>query len=596
MKDFLSISKEGINNFISEIFSKILKIKKALRLEIFFEAAMNDFTILSLIAASIGLLSGLFAVLFHKSIGYLNHIFFLSIKFVYIIPLLGMILQYFLQKLYSTKNIYKGLTEVVNSIQRNELKLPAGSMLYNFISSSLSLSTGIPLGPEGPSAVIGSGIGSFVSNFFNLPKNFTKIFIAAGAGAAISAIFNTPIAGVFFATEIILLNNFNIPSVSAIIIASVAASTITRYLIGDYTVFKFIPSDHEKSIILFFIYILIGILTGLTSLLFTVFNLRTKEFFENLYKNSKNYKLLMMLFVGTIISLVGFFFPEVLGIGYNSINKLYVTKISLISTIIIFSLKFMLVPISFHSGAAGGYFAPSLFLGAYLGYIFYSILNLLGINIDLGTITYVCMGAMLGGIFSIPFTALLMVFELSRSYSIILPLMLTIIFSNLTTFYLTKKIKSLKNFELFNYAARKNDIFLEYLKSIKISEEKIEPVIVIYETETLTNIVKLFINEEFQAIYVINSNGKLLGQIKENQIRNVFNNYKELNNIFVAKDLMVPIENYVKLDSNLLDAFEKMITNNFNEILVLDNSEKPVGIIKLKKIRNHFELIQKEIF
>ena len=241
-----------------------------------------------------------------------------------------------------------------------------------------------------------------------------RVFTAAGSGAAIAAIFNTPLGGVFFAIELILLNDFNAPTLSAVILASVTASTISRELLGNESVFNF-ASPETGSYHYLYMYAILGLVAGLASVFYLRYNSATSRIIRKKIYSKGIPQWSMMILVGLLVGVSGFFFKDIFGIGYTGINHILAGRILWKVVLILFLLKFLLVPLVINSGGFGGTFAPSLFMGACLGFLFVTAANsFFDLELDSTTYVLVGMGATLGGINTIPITAILIIFEMTQ--------------------------------------------------------------------------------------------------------------------------------------------------------------------------------------
>lgn len=570
---------------------------------IFRSTELTDYAAFSFFSVIIGIAAGFAAVLFHNAIEFFNNVFFEQTKeglyflgsaAVILLPAIGMLIQALMIKFAPDESKRKGVYEVVKAVATKGGNIKFRTTLFHFFAPVISIGSGVTLGPEGPAAQIGGGVASKISSLISLNDERKRIFTAAGAGAAIAAIFNTPLAGVFFTLEIILLNDFHTPTFSALIIASVSASTISRIFLGNESIFIFQISEPIKYSHLHF-YALIGIIAGIVSILF----LRLDDFFRKFFKKiySRNYsRILVMVLVGLIIGIAGYFYKEIFGIGYKAINEILSNQLTIQVVVIIFILKFILVPIATNSGAFGGLFAPSLFLGASFGFIIhYVLLNYLGINLDLSSVILISMGAMLGGIHTIPITAIMMIFEMTQDYSFILPLMLAIISSTLLVQISLKGTVHKKKLEKEGFSFQQNDDYL-ILNEIKIEEIPLKEIHSINENTNISAIVSKFLETPENILYVMNGNNELVGFIQEKEIRPILNDYEIIKDVLVAKDISNPRVVTIDSKSSLDDALRLMMKYNLTEIPVVDKSfdtKKVLGIVTLQEIQS---ILSKESF
>lgn len=259
------------------------------RIKIFLEKiTFPEYTFFSFYAILIGAAAGLAAVSFHLSIEFFNKIFFENTKddlfflgsaAVIIIPAVGMLIQSAMIHLAPEISKKRGVIEIIKSVALKGGYIPLRNTIFHFLAPVICIGSGGTVGPEGPAAQLGGGVASKLATLFRLSDQKRRIFTAAGAGAAIAAIFNTPLGGVFFALEIVLLNDFHAPTFSALILASVTASAISRIFLGNESIFSFsVPHIGEYQN--FYLFILIGLLCGLIGVLF----LKYDTFASNLFK------------------------------------------------------------------------------------------------------------------------------------------------------------------------------------------------------------------------------------------------------------------------------------------------------------------------
>ena len=270
---------------------------------------LPDYTTFSIFAVIIGAVAGLASVFFHDSIEFFNRIFFeqtaeglffLGAAAVIVLPAIGMLIQSLMIKITPDIAEKKGVSEVIKSVVLRGGYIPLRTTIFHFLAPVICIGSGGTVGPEGPAAQLGGGVSSKLSQLLGLSDNRRRVFTAAGSGAAIAAIFNTPLGGVFFALEIILLNDFNAPTLSALILASVTASAISRIFLGTESVFTFgTPDIGSYSYI--YMYALLGILAGLFSILFIRYSSSVGRTFRKKILNKGIPQWLIMTTIGRII-------------------------------------------------------------------------------------------------------------------------------------------------------------------------------------------------------------------------------------------------------------------------------------------------------
>lgn len=590
--------KDLIRKIVDKAQSSLLTYPK-----LFKSTEFTDYVIFSFFSVLIGVVAGFAAVILHKSIEFFNSVFFKQTKeglfflgsaAVIILPAIGMLIQGLMIRIFPEQAKRKGVYEIVKTVAIKERRIKLRTTIFHFIAPVISLGSGGTLGPEGPAAQAGGGLANKISNLFSLDNERVRIFTAAGAGAAIAAIFNAPLTGVFFALEIILLNDFHTPTFSALIIASVSASAISRILLGNKAVFLFQilePIEYSQ----LYLYAILGILAGIVSLLFIKTDESLNKLFKKFYKSNLQ-QIITMIVVGLILGVAGYFYKEIFGIGYKAINEVLANQLSFEAVLIIFLLKFILVPLSTNSGAFGGLFAPSLFLGATFGFLFQFVLdNYFKVHLDASTVILISMGAMLGGIHTVPITAIMIIFEMTQDYSFILPLMLAVISSTLVVQISIKGTVHKRHLTAEGFSVQKNDSY-SILSETKIDSVQLKDFIKISENISINHIISNFLETPENILYVVNDKDKLVGFIQEKDIRSILKDYELVKDVLVAKDITNNKVVSITTEDTLDSALRIMMTNNLTEIPVIDKSiseKKILGVLTLNEIQS---ILSKENF
>ena len=555
---------------------------------------LPDYLTFSVYAIVIGAFAGLAAVIFHDSIEFFNKVFFeqtaeglffLGAAAVIVIPAIGMLIQAIMIKLAPEIAAKKGVPEVIKSVALKGGYIPFRTTLFHFIAPVICIGSGGTVGPEGPAAQLGGGVSSKICQLIGLSDARRRVFTAAGSGAAIAAIFNTPLGGVFFAIELILLNDFNAPTLSAVILASVTASTISRELLGNESIFKF-ASPETGSYHYLYMYALLGLIAGMISVLYLRYNTLTNHFLKKKILSKKFPQWILMIIVGLIVGVSGFYFKDIFGIGYSGINNVLAGNIIWNVVLVLLILKFLLVPLVINSGGFGGTFAPSLFIGACIGFLFVSATNnFLGLNLDSTTYVLVGMGAALGGINTIPITAILIIFEMTQEYSFILPLMLAVIVSTTFTRLVLKSSVHVQHLEEQGYQITEGREF-NILKSILVRDIKLNALNSISENTKLPELVERMIQHPGNSIYTLNQINRITGVITEVELRPIMTEYENVKDVLLASDIANPHIVFVNLDDDLdhvLRLFGKLNADSI-PVLSIDEESKICGAISRQEI------------
>jgi len=529
-----------------------------------------------------GALAGIMAVLFHEAILFFTELSFKNTpRILYIIvPAVGMLILSLMTMAFPKTANKKGISEVIKAVAIRGGYIPFRTTLFHFIAPAICIGTGNTLGPEGPVAQLGGGISSKFGNLLGLSDSKRRVFTAAGAGAAIAAVFNSPLGGIFFALEIILLNDFQTPTFSALVLASVTASAISRAILGNHAVFIF-DKLNIGSYGSFYLYAILGVVSGFLSLLF----IRYSDFVEEIFSKKILFripKVIIMVAVGLLMGISGYFFNGIFGIGYEAINNILAGKEIWDIVLILVALKFILVPLILYSGGFGGLFAPTLFIGAGAGYLFAYALNYFwGVQLDTSAYVLVGMGAMLGGVNTIPITAILVIFEMTQNYTFILPLMLAVIISTtIVQIFLKGSSIHIKHLEREGYkisSGRDTNI----LRSIFVADVMKNDILLIPENASISKLISMLLESPHSTFYTINKEGNLVGTITENELRPIITVYDEIRDTLVASDIAKPGVVTVFKSDNLEHIFNLFGANNVDSFPVVthSNPRKAIGTI-----------------
>ncbi len=542
---------------------------------------LPEYTFFSIFAILTGAAAGIAAVLFHESIDFFKELFFgyslsyfmiIGSEAVILIPVLGMLIQAIMIKSSPETAKQKGVYDVIKAVALKNGYIPFKTTIFHFLAPAICIGSGGTVGPEGPAAQIGGGVASKIGVLFGLTEERRRMFTTAGAGAAIAAVFNTPLGGVFFALEIILLNDFQSPTFSALILASVTASVISRIFLGNQPTFIFHHesfSDYNQLIY----FLILGILAGFVSVLYIKYSDNLERFLKRKIL-AKYPQWIVMALVGGIVGLSGYFFSDIFGIGYDAINKILAQNLTWKIVLILFLLKFALVPLILHSGGFGGLFAPSLFMGATLGYLFAFFFNsYFDLGLDETLFVLVSMGALLGGINSIPISSIMIIFEMTRDYTIILPLMLSIIISTTIVQLIMKGSVHLKHLEQLGLKLRAGRE-INLLAHLKVKDIMTPDIVLIPGNSPLSKIVSKLIENKHTVFYVTNNNGEIIGQITERELRPIISEYETLRGMLIAQDIANPNVRFVHPDDTLDKVLNYFDMENVEEFPVVSAKNK----------------------
>jgi CIC family chloride channel protein len=351
-----------------------------------------------------------------------------------LVPVVGSLAMGFLLYRYFPNARGSGVPQTKAALFARDGFISLRTVLGKFFCTATTLASGIPLGREGPSVQVGAGIGSVLGRALGLSPEKVKALIPVGAAAAIAAAFNTPMAAVLFSLEEVM-GDMNAPILGSVVLASATSWAMMRLLLGNNPLFQ-VPQYSLVHPLELGIYALLGIAGGFLSVAFTKMLLRMRSFFLRLPRNTQSWHPVVG---GVTVGLMGWFVPQVLGVGYTYVGSALNGSMALKLMLLLVALKLVGVTVSYASGNAGGIFGPSLFLGAMLGGTIGTVAhNLLpGYTSSPGAYALVGMGAVFAGIVRAPMTSVLMIFEMTRDYAVIVPLMI----ANLTSLYISRRFQ-----------------------------------------------------------------------------------------------------------------------------------------------------------
>jgi chloride channel protein, CIC family len=327
-----------------------------------------------------------------------------------------------------------GVPQTKAALYAREGKISLGTVIGKFFCTSATLASGIPLGREGPAVQVGAGIASVLGRWLGLRTEKVKALLPVGATAAIAAAFNTPLAAVLFSLEEVV-GDLQAPILGSVVLASATSWAMLRLLLGNNPLFH-VPQYQLVNPAEFGIYAVLGIFGGLVSVAFTKLLLGMRARFLKFPKKTLWFQPAAG---GVMVGIMGWFVPQLLGVGYDHVGEVLNGGMALKLMALLLVLKLVAVATSYASGNAGGIFGPSLFLGAMLGGVVGNLANHFFPH-TVGTpaaYALVGMGTAFAGIVRAPMTSVLMIFEITRDYAVIVPLMI----SNLVSFFISAKLQ-----------------------------------------------------------------------------------------------------------------------------------------------------------
>jgi len=325
-----------------------------------------------------------------------------------------------------------GIPQTKAALFLNDGIIPFRTALGKFICCATTLASGLALGREGPSVQIGAGIGSTLGRRLGLSPRSIRALVPISAAAALAAAFNTPIAAVFFTLEEIL-GDLHAPVLGSIALSSATSWTVLHLLLGDEPLFH-VPAYELVHPIEFVFYAVLGVAGGFVSIGFVKLLLGLRQRFLRMPSKTV---WIQPVVGGLLVGVLGWKVPEVLGVGYAYVGKALNGEMLLTTMALLVLLKVVATATSYASGNSGGIFGPTLFIGGMLGGAFGGAVHLLlpDYTGSIGAYALVGMGTAFAGVVRVPLTSVIMIFEVTRDYTIVVPLMI----SNLIAYFISSR-------------------------------------------------------------------------------------------------------------------------------------------------------------
>lgn len=318
-----------------------------------------------------------------------------------------------------------GILHVLERLAYNEGHLPLKNMVMQFVGGVIAVVSGQSVGREGPSVHLGAGTASLFGQYLRLPNNSIRTLVGCGTAAAVAAAFNTPLAGVIFAMEVILME-YTIAGFTPVILAAVSATVVSRLVFGTEEIF-IIQDIRLESMLDLPLVVVMGMIMGAVASLFIRLTRQLTEYGQNIVI------WLRMALAGLIVGVIALISPEVMGVGYDTVNAVVLGQIGILGLAIILVAKLMATSVCVGFSIPGGLISPSLVIGAVVGGMLAHVLTLIGVpHSGSGLYALLGAGAMMSATLQAPLAALLALLELTGSHDIVFPAMLAVVSANLT--------------------------------------------------------------------------------------------------------------------------------------------------------------------
>ncbi len=508
------------------------------------------------------------------------------------LPLAGFIVGLIMYYIVGQEK-YHGVAGIMESVALSGGRLPYRLVPFKAIAAMLSLGSGASLGSEDPSVQIGSNIGSFIGDRLQTNDDQRKLLVSAGAASAIAAAFNAPIAGVFFALEVIL-GEFTTTAFGAVVVASVVSSAVMQSLVDSNPIFGNLEYVLGHPIQLP-VYVLLGILmAGMSIIIIRFWDWQSRM----IHNHIKIWMPLKTAIIGAFVALVGIYLPQILGPGEEFMHSILSghgdATIALL--IVIGVAKLVMTGMSHGAGFVGGVFAPTLFIGITLGSAYGRFFNQMIQSVDIGNpqaYAIAGMAGLLAGVVRAPMTAILLVFELTDDYNLILPIMLTAVICTLI-------IEQTGPHGIYMWSLVKEGLHLhqgrdvDLMQGLIIEDAMIKPPPMISADASISELRQAFQIQDTRSLCVIDTNQVLLGivtlgdlQRKYTEIAKHENALAETKSIDVlsisTRDVITVLQ-----DDVLWTAIRLMGEHDIGRLPVVNGENHPVGILRRHDIMSAY--------
>jgi H+/Cl- antiporter ClcA/CBS domain-containing protein len=554
--------------------------------------------LMSALSAAIGVLAGLVAFVLYKLIGFFTNLaFYHSVSTVFRspennhlgywvigVPVVGGIIIGFMAKYGSPKIKGHGIPEAMEAVLTSRSRIEAKVAILKPLSAAIAIGTGGPFGAEGPIIQTGGAFGSLVGQLISTTASERKVLLACGAGAGMAATFNTPIAGVILAIELLLFE-FRSRSFIPLVISTTLATSVHLLLLGAGAMFHFGGVDfgipHQIGY-----YLILGILCGFAAVAFTKILYWVEDLFDHLPINELWHPAIGALALG----IIGFFIPRVLGVGYDTISDILNNQLTLQLLLLIAVFKSTALVISIGSGTSGGLLAPTFMSSAALGGVFAGVVNRLipSAHLSPGAFALVAMGAVFGAASRATFAFIVFAFEITRDYNSVLPLMLVCVIADfIALYYLPNSIMTEK------LARRGLNTHSEFetnvMRQVQVSEVMSTEVSTIPATMTVGEATDRIAAHDpalaaHHGLAILDKSGQLAGIVTQSDLLRTLAQDGGRTRPVIETGSRSVIVCYP--DERVFDALTKMLRNDIGRLLVVSRGDthKVVGYISRSNV------------
>lgn len=551
-----------------------------------------------MLAFVVGVLAALAAFILHSLIHFIQQLLsdnFLNTHFNWyylVFPVLGILLTMLFVRYVVRDNISHGITRILYAISTKQGRLPKHNMWSSVVASAITIGFGGSVGAEAPIVLTGSAIGSNLARRFHLDSKTIYMLVGCGASAAIAGIFKAPIAGLVFTIEVLMID-LTMGSLLPILIACVTATCFTYALVGDNSLFSF-TLESEWTVARTPANILLGMACGIVSLYF----IRSMTFFENFFSKLADRPYIKWLLGGIALSTLIFIFPSLYGEGYAAINVLLNGKspadwniimqhslfsghgeLLLIYVALVLITKSMATASTNGGGGCGGTFAPSLFVGAFAGFLFARTWNTYNFSIYIpeNNFTLLGMAGVMSGVMHAPLTGVFLIAELTGGYNLFIPLLIVSTVSYLTIYIFEPY--SIYGMRL----AREGKLITHHTDHAVLTLMSLDTVIERDCSATspdtmLSELVHKISRSRVDVLPVTDNGNHLLGEIDMMKLRHILFR-TELYHRFNVRQLMSEPPALLRVDDPMEEVMKAFDKTNAQQLPVVDNQNILIGYV-----------------
>jgi len=548
---------------------------------------------ISALAAIVGVIAGIVAFLLYNLIGLLTNLAFYHVwsfhfrspaenqlgPWEIIIPVIGGIIVGFMAEYGSPKIKGHGIPEAMEAVLTTRSRIEAKVAILKPISAAIAIGTGGPFGAEGPIIQTGGAFGSLVGQIVSTTAAERKVLLACGAAAGMAATFNTPIAGVILAIELLLFE-FRGRSFIPLVIATTLATSVRQLLLGAGAMFHVLPMDFGIPRSLPY-YLILGVVCGGAAIVFTKVLYLVEDWFDRL-----PIRELWHPAIGAVaLGIIGYFVPRVLGVGYDTLGDILNDSLALKLLILVALCKAVAVVLSLGSGTSGGLLAPMFMSSAAMGGVFAMVVNAIvpSAHLSPSACALVAMAAVFGSASRATFAFIVFAFEIVRDYNAVLPLMLvSVIADAIALRYLPNSIMTEK------LARRGLDVNQEYeinaLKQLKVEQVMARDIATVPPEERVRTAADRFASGDanfsrHHALPIVDSDGRLQGVATQGDLLRALQEDPEGKMSVLDAGTRSLVVTYP--DERVYDAMVKMLENNIGRLPVVDreNPQRMVGYL-----------------